>query len=307
MPPSGNQYTIAAGQYAATVAEAGATIRALTHQGTPVLDGFPETAICDSARGQVLAPWPNRVAAGAYSFDGERRQLDLTEPAAGNAIHGLVRWDRWMIESVVADAVTLRHRLLPRPGYPHVLDLRISYALDAEGGLRVEVVATNAGDRAAPWGIGHHPYLKPGDVGTIRDCTLRLRARRYLDTDGRGIPVRDVEPAGTPYDFTSGRIIGDEPLDHAYGDLARDADGSARVALEAPDRGSVSVWLGAAYRWVQVFTGHTLAPARRFAALAIEPMSCPPNAFVTGRDLVYLEPGESWTGEWGVRHAPAPS
>ena len=50
-----------------------------------------------------------------------------------------------------------------------------------------------------------------------------------------------------------------------------------------------------------MFTGDPLAPGRRRKAVAIEPMTCPPNAFVTGDDLLVLEPGEAVTHTWGVQ------
>ena len=54
------------------------------------------------------------------------------------------------------------------------------------------------------------------------------------------------------------------------------------------------------YRWLQVFTGDPLAPERRRKAVAIKPMTCPPNAFVTGEDLLVLEPGDTVTHTWGI-------
>jgi aldose 1-epimerase len=56
-----------------------------------------------------------------------------------------------------------------------------------------------------------------------------------------------------------------------------------------------------AFKHVTVYTGDTVQPAsRRRQSLAIEPMTCPPNAFVSGEDLLTLQPGESWQGTWGV-------
>src|SRR5262249_46390606 len=39
------------------------------------------------------------------------------------------------------------------------------------------------------------------------------------------------------------------------------------------------------------------------AGLGAEPMICPPNAFVSGIDLIVLEPGEGVTGSWGIAGA----
>lgn len=54
------------------------------------------------------------------------------------------------------------------------------------------------------------------------------------------------------------------------------------------------------YRYVQVFSGDTLGPDKRRRGLAVEPMTCPPNAFRTGVDLMVLRPGEDIRLEWGI-------
>lgn len=63
----------------------------------------------------------------------------------------------------------------------------------------------------------------------------------------------------------------------------------------------MGLWAGEGYRWLQVFTGDPLGPDRRRKAVAIEPMTCPPNAFVTGDDLLVLEPGETVTHTRGIQ------
>jgi len=67
----------------------------------------------------------------------------------------------------------------------------------------------------------------------------------------------------------------------------------------------VSLWADEGYRWLQVFTGDSLGPDRRRKAVAIEPMTCPPNAFATGEDVLVLEPGQAVTHTWGIQAGPA--
>ena len=77
------------------------------------------------------------------------------------------------------------------------------------------------------------------------------------------------------------------------------------MVLGAPARGrAVSLWWDASYRWVMVFTGDTLDPARRRRSVAVEPMTCAPNAFVTGDGLRVLDPEERWTTTWGIAAGP---
>ena len=129
-------------------------------------------------------------------------------------------------------------------------------------------------------------------------------AALWLPTNERGIPSgRPAAVGGTPYDFLHPRTIGATRLDHALTGLARDRDGRAwaHVSANGGSGTRVSLWVGPGYRWLQVFTGDPLAPDRRRKAVAIEPMTCPPNAFVTGDDLLVLEPGEAVTHTWGIQ------
>jgi aldose 1-epimerase len=121
-----------------------------------VLDGYPLEEMCRSGRGQVLAPWPNRIEDGRYAFDGETYQLALNEPPY--AIHGLVRWASWRPVARDAGRVELEHVLHPQPGYPFTLRLRVEYRLAGDG-LTVRTSAENVGALACPFGVGHHPYV----------------------------------------------------------------------------------------------------------------------------------------------------
>jgi aldose 1-epimerase len=90
-------------------------------------------------------------------------------------------------------------------------------------------------------------------------------------------------------------------LDCAYPDLIRDADGLARVHLSIPDRFDLTVWVDRLWSHLQVFTGDTMPPAERRRSIAVEPMTCAPNAFNTGDGLRILAPDETLTGGWGVQ------
>jgi aldose 1-epimerase len=187
-----------------------------------------------------------------------------------------------------------------RPGYPFCLSLSITYRLEAESGLVVAVTAENAGTRPAPYGTGSHPYLTTG-APSVDTCELELPAALWLPTDDRGIPAdspRHVE--GSQFDFRTARPIGDASLDHALTGLTRDSSGRAWVRLTGQDT-TIGLWAGPGYGWLQVFTGDSLAGHLRRRALAIEPMTCPPNAFVSGEDVLTLAPGDSVTHAWGLR------
>ena len=161
-PPSGEQYAIGYGHQQVIVTEVGASLRSYTVGDDAIIDGYEESEMCSGGRGQVLAPWPNRLGDGRYVFDEVQAQAALDEPERHNAIHGLVRWMQWRLESRAQNIVTLGCTLHPQPGYPWELALTVEYRLNRDG-LTVRTTATNAGSQAAPFGIGFHPYLSVGN------------------------------------------------------------------------------------------------------------------------------------------------
>jgi aldose 1-epimerase len=299
--PAGEQIELAAADQRAVVVALGGGLRAYAAGGRELLDGYPADGPITSGRGQVLIPWPNRLEDGAYEFDGRRHQLELTEPELGNAIHGLVREAVWTVGEREPHRVVMEHVLRPRPGYPFTLALAVEYSL-SESGLHVRTTATNPGPDACPYGSGQHPYLTLG-TPTVDSLVLSAPGRTVLLEDERRIP-RGREPVdGTAYDFRRPREIGATTLDDAFTDLVRGTDGQARVELRDPkSRAGLSLWMDESYRYVQLFTGDSLPDVRR-RSLAVEPMTCPPNAFRTGEDLVRLEPGATHTSAWGITPA----
>jgi aldose 1-epimerase len=297
--PTGEQIAISSGDQRVVITEVGAGLRSYTLGDRPILDAYGESEVASAGRGQVLMPWPNRLQDGAYEFAGKSHQLALTEPEAGNAIHGLVRWAAWSVGDRDADRVVMEHTLHPHPGYPFALALSIEYSL-SEDGLRVTSTAANVGGDPCPYGSGQHPYLTVG-TEKVDTVVLHVPGRTMLLTDERKIPVAAAPVEGTEHDFRQPRAIGAQQLDNTFTDLIRDDDGLARVTLRDPDGDAeVTVWLDESYPYVEVFTGDPLPSVER-RSLAVEPMTCPPNAFRTGEGILVLAPGESATAAWGIQ------
>jgi aldose 1-epimerase len=297
-PPSGRQFTINCGAARATVVEVGGGLRAFAIGDHPVLDGYERDHMASAGRGQVLIPWPNRIDGGRYAWNGETQQLPINEVERSNAIHGLVRFVPWTATSTADDRVEMAYMLWPSPGYPFTLDLRVAYQI-SETTLVVTTTVRNVGSESAPFGAGQHPYLLPPAGVSIDACELVVPAQRYLETDDRGLPTEARAVGGSGFDFRGGRLIGSTELDTAFTDLARDDDGRAHVLLACEAR-TVTIWMDERHRYVQVFTGDTLPAPRRRNSVAIEPMTCPPNAFATGTDVAHLSPDETLTTTWGL-------
>jgi aldose 1-epimerase len=298
--PSGQQFEISHGEQRATIVELGGGVRTYDVGGRPVLDPFPLEAICDGAHGALLIPWPNRLRDGRYRFDGVEHQVPLSEPERHNAIHGFLRWRPWRAAQLTRDRVVMATRLYPSPGYPFALDVQAAYEL-ADTGLTVTTSATNIGERPCPYGAGQHPYLSPAG-GLIDDCQLMLSAdTRILVDEKRRLPIGREPVEGSSFDFRRPRRLGGQQLDDGFTGLARDQSGVARATLSSADGSCVELWVDEGYPYLQIYTGDGLSRDRRRHGLAVEPMTCAPNALQSGDGLVTLGPGETLTARWGVR------
>jgi aldose 1-epimerase len=303
--PSGEQIELVHGDQRAVVVEVGGGLREYTLDGRNLLDGYGADEMSSSGRGQVLIPWPNRIKDGRYSFDGRDHQLPLDDVAEQDAIHGLVRWGSWIAGDRGENRVVMKHVLHPQPGYPFTLALSVEYLLSDEG-LLVRTTATNLGPAPCPYGSGNHPYLAVAET-SVDSLILGVPGGSVLRSDERGIPVGRLAVDETQYDFRRPRQIGSTVLDHAFTDLERGQDGRARVELRHPDLGDgVTLWVDETHPYVMVFTGDPLPDVNR-RSLAVEPMTCPPNAFRSGEGLIRLEPGRSFTSAWGIDPRAQPS
>lgn len=298
--PSGQQWTIRHGDQEAVVVEVGGGLRSYRRGQRDVVAGYDAGEQARKGRGQLLMPWPNRLRDGQYSFQGTEHQLALSEPEHHNAIHGLVRWALWRLVEQEESRVTVGHWLHPQQGWAGHLEIRVTYTL-ADDGLTVDTTVTNTGTSSAPFGYGAHPYLAIGET-PLDSVQLQVPARTELLVDDRLIPCGQRPVEEGEHDFRSPRAVASADIDAGFTDLERDDDGRWRVVLSGLDAAPpVSLWADEAFGYTQVFTQLAAeAGGNGLRGIAVEPMSCPADAFNSGAGLVVLEPGDSWRGAWGV-------
>lgn len=305
--PTGRRFHLVSpdGRVTAQVAQVGASLRSLEVDGRALIPPYPDDVPTPSASGITLVPWPNRIRDGRWTQRGETRQLPITEPKTGSASHGLLRFmpyqptDAAADMSATASSVTLAATVFPQTGYPFHLETTVQYTATSDGIAAVHRL-TNVGREDAPAALGIHPYFCLGGVDTA-DLALTVPASSFFELDDRLLPIAE-RPVDAVNDLRAPRRVGDIDLNVAYGELARDDDDRVRCVLEAPDGQRVTLWLGAGFDHVQVFTMNTY-PGQELA-LALEPMTAPPDAFNSGQHLRWLAPGETWKLEWGVEHTP---
>lgn len=306
-PASGTQHALRAGDYEAVISSVGATLRSLTHRGRDLVVPFDADEVRPSYRGATLAPWPNRVVDGRFRFGGTDYQVPITEPARNHALHGLAGWLDFDAVGKGADHVTLSAVVQPQAGYPWRIVVTTRFALGPDG-LTQTVTAHNEGTDPAPWGTGPHPYLVAGP-GRVDDWTLELPAGQVLAvTPDRLIPTElAAVDADDPqrFDFREPRQIGAVEIDHAYTGLSRDDAGLATVRVTDASGSGVEMTWDAACPWVQIHTADKADPALNRLGMAVEPMTCAPDAFNAASydhdaGLIVLEPEGSSEASWRI-------
>lgn len=299
---------LSAGEYRASISTFGGGLRSLEYSGKPLAVSYPEGAYPPLSSGIVLAPWPNRTADGVFAHDGVLHRLDITEPARATAIHGFVGQMAWHVADQGEDFVALELSTGLRQGWPWPLRMRMTWSLDANEGLRATFDVRNEADASCPFGLGWHPYLSA--LGTpLDDCVLHLPVGTNLPLDSvRNLPAGPEFPARRVLpDVEFGQRMAGVWLDHCFGEVDAKEDAPSEARLLNPDGEGVRLWVGEGFDWFQVFTAD---PARHEGypgvgrALAVEPMTCPPDALRSGRDLIRLQPGENHSFECGISFVP---
>jgi aldose 1-epimerase len=301
----GTQYRLRSDGYQAAIDSIGASLRVLRHEGRDLVLGYDADRERPAMRGALLAPWPNRTTDGRYDFGGRTHQLPLNEPVQRTAAHGLIAWQDFSAVHHDRQRLVLESTIAARDGYPWRIGLEVAFSL-SEDGLRQAVTATNLSQEPAPFGLGWHPYAVagPSSPHAVDRWWLQVPAGRAMLVSERMLPTALVE-VGThdqgALDFRRPRRIGPTVLNNAFGDLEPAPDG--RIHVRLTDRRGLGVELDFAprLRWVQLYTSDLPGEPADRSALAVEPMTCPPDALNSGLDLEVLQPGGSMTVDWRLR------
>jgi len=300
MLPSGEQIAIAHGDQRVVITEVGATLRTFVKGGVSVVEGFAGEEVPSHARGQVLFPWPNRIGDGEWTFSGRVARPTVDDVEHATASHGLARWRPFRIDAVNQNRCVLSLLLHPTPDYPFLSEISVMYHLGSLG-LTVTTTVTNRDEVPLPFGVGFHPYLSV-TTPTIEGSQLEIPAKAYVAVDDRQLPTGEILPlVGHQLDFSKRKSLSGHELDVTYTELMRDDTGLAVATLEDAHGGEIELSVDRNFPYLQVYTGDHLEKGRRRTSVAIEPMTCPPDALRSGKDVVVLEPGQHWAGSWRLR------
>lgn len=277
------------GEFIAKINTVGSSLVALANKDFPLIE--PDTA-ANLYPGSILAPWPNRIRDGEYTYQQKSYQLPVNEPSRSNALHGLVAYRNWQITKKEEDLIQLNCILDSPEIYPGQLEFFATYQI-RNNCLDIEILAINIGSISAPYGVSIHTYLVAGASGKNNNLSLKIPADQYLQVDSqRLLPTKLVTCSDTYFDFRSSKEIGDLFIDHAFKYKT-----GLDPQIELVDSNGKGVIMGfdSNLKWIQIHTADRSGGADSRNALAVEPMSCPPDAFNSLEDLIHLAPADSHT------------
>lgn len=310
-PTPDTEISLSFGNQRAVVSPWGASLRryfVMEADGseTDILWGYSGGSHKKGGQGDVLFPFPGRIAEGRYSFDGQTLQLERNDKEGPNAIHGFVRMLPWKTHRADSNCasfdVYLDAEAYGRRGYPFSLGIHVTYTLDTQG-LSCSFAVENVGGRTAPVAVGFHPYFTVG-ASPIDEAEAKIPSAGYLEFNERLVPTGTViGAAGTDWDYRDYRRIGSRRFNHCYVQLERDAEGMATASLRHAGSGrSIDILMDRSFSALVVYTGDAIVDAPR-RALAIEPMTCATDAFNHPEwGLKPLVPEGTFVGRYTVRH-----
>ena len=289
------------GTLSATITQIGASLRLFSIGEIDLVEPYGEGQQAPLCAGQIMTPWVNRLDKGQWKYRERLLQNPINLVEQNNANHGLLLEHAYELVEKTEQSVTLRGTIVPTEGYPFMVQTFVTYSLD-DSGLTVTHRAVNQSVDPAPYATGAHPYFKFSTVET-GELLLSSDAATLTVVNPRQIPVAEAATIGSEFDLRNGVRVKDKFIDEDFTNLPRDSQGLAHTYLRASDGRGLDVWQDESFKHVVIFTPDyfpTIDGAQTHAA-AIEPSTAAPNAFNSGRDLIWLEPGVEFVARWGVK------
>lgn len=284
--------------YSGEIRTQGSKLASLSYKGRNLIEPYNEVDTRNLFSGDVLAPWPNRLASGKYLVRGHEYSAPINESSRDNALHGLVYKNLWRCSWKSKSACILETTLQPSKAYGFQLDFQSKFELTEEG-LFWRISATNRSSDSAPYGVSIHPYLVADENSLVDSWMMQFPARRYLEVDPiRLLPTNTYDSSYRQFEFSQLRKVGDLEIDHAFL-IDRNCEESY-IDLLAPTGNGVRMKFGSEANWIQIHTADRDGASDGRKSMAVEPMTCPPDAFNSGRDLVWLSEGQKHSAIWNL-------
>ncbi len=241
-------------------------------------------------RSVKLWPFPNRVYGAKYNYEGKSYDLPLNFPQEGNSIHGFLYEASFRVVEV-AESSEFASLLITHEypgdlaGFPFPAKVKVLYTFDVNQKLKIDTLVMNTGQQTMPMGDGWHAYFSTGKP--IDELQLRFNPLSLFDS----------EDMTKMQGYEQFKKIGNQSWDHCF--ELDSSENSHELILRDTQLGiDIKIEQGTgtqAYNYLQIYT----PPDRE--SIAIEPMSCPPDAFNHGIGLINLEPEEKITFTYSIQ------
>lgn len=291
-----SNHLITAGKYRAEIRSKGGGLNSLTFDNKNLIDPFI-AGEPHRYRGDLLVPWPNRIRDGKYSYENRNYLLKQNESLRANALHGLVLDCEWILQGHDETSIELSTTVMDEGAYPSSLEISVFYKI-SEFGLRIEIKATNIGEKRAPYGHSIHPYLVADADSKVDSWKLKMPAKEFMEVDSERLLPIGIQKVREDFDFNSSRQISSTFIDHAF--LIDKSNRNQSVELVSPSGQGVGMRYSGDLNWIQIHTADRENGKDARTCLAVEPMTCPPDAFNSGIDILHLKPGESHSSTWEI-------
>lgn len=279
------------------IAGYGAALNSFRFAKQEWIDGYSSVnqMITQPFKGVVLAPFPNRISKAAYSFEGKNYQLNINREKEQNAIHGLLYnkafevIDEEILEKEASVVLSYFYEG-NEPGFPFEFQINITYTLHENDTLEIETIVTNDGESTMPFGLGFHPYFKTTEG--INQSNITFPPCNEIIADDKLIPTGKSKTFLAKASKLKGK---DCQFDTCF-ELTDSKN--IEFQLEDTKTGKRIAISGQSLKEFPFFQLYT--PANR-ESIAIEPMTCPANAFNSKIGLQILQPDKVYTFNWKIK------
>lgn len=220
--------------------------------------------------GSILAPWPNRLADGAFDLDGITHRFGPLDKDS-NLNHGLLLRTPLSFE-LAESAITFQHRF-SESDFGFEIDFYFGYRL-TEHGFEGWATAENIGTNRAPFAVGFHPYFKiPGK------SKLTANVTKAFQTNARMLPVSEAEIPSLEIELPERSILDNGFYGKGWTLQLIGEEFGFEITQQNLDH-------------LMLYRPSPSLFEDGSEGIAIEPQSAPANAFNSELEQHLLEPGE---------------
>lgn len=233
-----------------------------------------------------LCPFPNRIADGKFQFEGKLHQLKCNETANNSALHGFIADKIFSIKNIDTNEQEAIIVLLyiykgDLAGFPYPFEVELEYKLELSGKLTCSSKISNTGKTSLPFGLGWHHYFTLGEP--INTLHLSFATKHQIEFNERLLPT------GQNVDCEQIKgLIQNKNYDDCF------ALNDSKISLESSSHLLEIEVEPSIFPYLQVYT----PPHRK--SIAIEPMTCIPDAFNNRIGLGVLEPNATSTQHFSL-------